>query len=471
MTLKLTGSKAGLVLQGYFRVERFRGTGRSTTPVRRIHPGRSRPSPQPALQPMWLPPQSQSWVAQSRPGRSTPSAPRPDLLPGKLRGMIGQTKPQPGAGSPWSTASRPGLLPGMVMPWSSMTAQARTHEGVTTTSLPAGQLRLIGEGRALDPGTRQTLETYFQADFSGVRIHEGPAAPALGALAFTLGEAIYFAPGQYRPGTREGLELLGHELTHVVQQRAGRATNPYAQGIAIVQDPALEAEADANGRSVANPLRWIQRKALSSPPAACPQPRAAVLQQMERRREPLSPLNFWSYRESNDLLYIVIVKNDERRFAANVTVCLQELLETKRKVVRNPNNTKTLFEVELDWSRLISIEIQYKKTLQQRGTLHIKFYFDDAYAFEAFTMWSFEESLDKINDNFSEVAKYYRDRSVGSCEQVFSESYPDINTLVVSNIQEFVNTMGALSLPTNKNTYILSESYVEAILRSKSNSK
>jgi hypothetical protein len=44
-----------------------------------------------------------------------------------------------------------------------------------------------------------------------------------------------------------GQALLGHELTHVVQQRAGRVRNPYASGIAVVQDPALEAEADRMG--------------------------------------------------------------------------------------------------------------------------------------------------------------------------------------------------------------------------------
>ncbi|HET9627076.1 MAG TPA: DUF4157 domain-containing protein [Kofleriaceae bacterium] len=33
---------------------------------------------------------------------------------------------------------------------------------------------------------------------------------------------MYFAPGLYDPTTRAGVERLGHELTHVVQQRDGR---------------------------------------------------------------------------------------------------------------------------------------------------------------------------------------------------------------------------------------------------------
>ena len=46
------------------------------------------------------------------------------------------------------------------------------------------------------------------------------------------------------PETIQGQQLLGHELAHVVQQRAGRARNPLGSGLAVVQDRALEAEAD-----------------------------------------------------------------------------------------------------------------------------------------------------------------------------------------------------------------------------------
>ncbi|HWU85644.1 MAG TPA: DUF4157 domain-containing protein [Kofleriaceae bacterium] len=113
---------------------------------------------------------------------------------------------------------------------------------------------MVGEGQPLEPGIRQAMESFFQADFSGVRVHEGPAAQAMGALAFTLGEELHFAPGLYEPTTREGVELLGHELAHVVQQRDGRVANPYGQGVAIVQDPQLEAEADRMGQQVADQI-------------------------------------------------------------------------------------------------------------------------------------------------------------------------------------------------------------------------
>ena len=95
------------------------------------------------------------------------------------------------------------------------------------------------------------MEAVFGEDFSDVRIHSGPQAHSIGAIAFTLGSSIYFAPGTYSPDTPHGQQLLGHELTHVVQQRAGRVRNPQGSGLTVVQDQALEAEADRMGVRVA----------------------------------------------------------------------------------------------------------------------------------------------------------------------------------------------------------------------------
>ncbi|WP_157073398.1 eCIS core domain-containing protein, partial [Kribbia dieselivorans] len=82
-------------------------------------------------------------------------------------------------------------------------------------------------GRALDPSVRRRMEGRFGQDFSAVRLHDDAAgqAAALGvrARAWTLGQHVGFAPGEYRPGSPEGDHLLAHELAHVVQQGgAGR---------------------------------------------------------------------------------------------------------------------------------------------------------------------------------------------------------------------------------------------------------
>jgi hypothetical protein len=107
------------------------------------------------------------------------------------------------------------------------------------------------DGQPLPASVKQRMERYFAADFSDVRVYTGPEAASIGALAFTLGSDIYFSPEHYQPDTRYGQELLGHELTHVVQQREGRVENPYGTGVAVVQDHELEAEADRCGREAA----------------------------------------------------------------------------------------------------------------------------------------------------------------------------------------------------------------------------
>lgn len=109
-------------------------------------------------------------------------------------------------------------------------------------------LRPRSGGWPLPRDVQAKMEEAFGTSFSDVRVHVGPEASAIGALAFTWGSDLHFAPGQYNPHTPHGQFLLGHELAHVVQQRAGRVANPFGRGVAVVQDHALEAEADRLGR-------------------------------------------------------------------------------------------------------------------------------------------------------------------------------------------------------------------------------
>ena len=65
----------------------------------------------------------------------------------------------------------------------------------------------------------QGMESSFGTDFSSIRVHpDSSKAPEVGALAYTQGTDIHFAPGQFKPETSAGQQLLGHELTHVIQQ-------------------------------------------------------------------------------------------------------------------------------------------------------------------------------------------------------------------------------------------------------------
>jgi hypothetical protein len=106
-------------------------------------------------------------------------------------------------------------------------------------------------GSALPDGVGSRMERLFGRDFTAVRVHQGPEAAALGARAFTRGNDIHFAPGQYAPETPAGQELLGHELSHVVQQSQGRVAAPQAKGGIVTADASLEQEADEHGARAA----------------------------------------------------------------------------------------------------------------------------------------------------------------------------------------------------------------------------
>lgn len=82
-----------------------------------------------------------------------------------------------------------------------------------------------GGGSALDAGVRRRMGDAFGTDLSRVRVHTDEhaahAASAMGALAFTTGDDIFFGAGQYRPDDAAGQHVLAHELAHTVQQRGG----------------------------------------------------------------------------------------------------------------------------------------------------------------------------------------------------------------------------------------------------------
>ncbi|MCH9679836.1 MAG: DUF4157 domain-containing protein, partial [Deltaproteobacteria bacterium] len=203
------------------------------------------------------------------PRRPTPPPPRPDLLPAKMRGAA----VQPALGTIDTPEFLPGMRPSRV--GERRTAMVgRSPHSVFTTPVSSVLLRAMGPGRPLEPRLCAAMEALFETDLSRVTVHEGPTTRTMGALAVTRGDQIHFEAGTYDPTTPEGIQLLGHELAHVVQQRQGRVENPYRRGIAIVQDPVLEAEADRASRAVAKAivpshgartLPWLARHPSRSP--------------------------------------------------------------------------------------------------------------------------------------------------------------------------------------------------------------
>jgi hypothetical protein len=104
-------------------------------------------------------------------------------------------------------------------------SRKQLHGGpaLSGTAAPASVHEVLQlPGQPLAAATRGFLEPRFGHDFSRVRIHTGrtamTSAAAMKARAYTVGANIVFGEGQYRPHSREGLGLIAHELTHVVQQ-------------------------------------------------------------------------------------------------------------------------------------------------------------------------------------------------------------------------------------------------------------
>ena len=109
---------------------------------------------------------------------------------------------------------------------------------------------LRGPGVPLPEAVRQKLESVFAKDLSAVRIHSNgsaaQAAMSVNAKAFAVGNDIVFGSGEFKPGTYAGNELLGHEITHVVQHLEGRTG---------------KGSASVNGVSVTTPGDGVEREA------------------------------------------------------------------------------------------------------------------------------------------------------------------------------------------------------------------
>jgi hypothetical protein len=137
-------------------------------------------------------------------------------------------------------------------------------------------------GKSLTPDTRQRLETSFERPLNSIRVHSdaraGRAATALGAEAFARGDDIVFAPGRYRPDTREGFRLLAHEVAHTLQPGGGGAQddviskpNESAERTAdIAADHAVRGELAGIGPGGLDTRARIMRRAVCAEPPVNP---------------------------------------------------------------------------------------------------------------------------------------------------------------------------------------------------------
>jgi hypothetical protein len=126
---------------------------------------------------------------------------------------------------------------------------ARASDGEATRVLGRGS-----DGAPLPDDIAARLGPHVGSEAaSAARLHTDDLADLVAAAhharAVTLGAEIYFARGEYAPGTERGDELLAHELTHVAQAQRGELARAAAKGLESggTLDPS-EAEADLRAK-------------------------------------------------------------------------------------------------------------------------------------------------------------------------------------------------------------------------------
>lgn len=107
--------------------------------------------------------------------------------------------------------------------------KSKSNEQVSAPAdVSSGIEGLTSGGHSLPQKSKAFFEPRFGQDFSQVKIHTSDHAErlagAINARAFTYGNHIVFGRGEFQPDTDSGKRLMGHELTHVVQQ-AGMTDN------------------------------------------------------------------------------------------------------------------------------------------------------------------------------------------------------------------------------------------------------
>ena len=118
---------------------------------------------------------------------------------------------------------------------------------------------------ALEPEDRRFFESRLHHNFADVKIYSdreaNRSALALHARAYTTGNTISFAAGEYRPGTAVGRHLLAHELSHVIQQRS--VTTP---GIPLIQRQPKDKPKETPAQQPAKPQTLQQSKVDTADP-------------------------------------------------------------------------------------------------------------------------------------------------------------------------------------------------------------
>jgi Domain of unknown function (DUF4157) len=184
-----------------------------------------------------------------------PSAEQAPIAPRQAVELASSTPPASGlVGSP---AGREATVLRMQNLHGNLAVQRFVHEQTsaqTPSATDDGLARRIdaasGSGASLEPRVQRRLENGLGADLSAVKVHTDQEADSLAsevsAVAFTTGTDIFFRSGAYSPATADGMQLLAHEATHVVQQSSGAVAGSPAPGGVHVSNPDDSFEQEAS---------------------------------------------------------------------------------------------------------------------------------------------------------------------------------------------------------------------------------
>jgi hypothetical protein len=140
----------------------------------------------------------------------------------------------PSAAAPVSSRPATGKVSPSIAPYSALYRSIKSKEEdkklqrlangrpETGANVQAEITAASSSGKPLPLSVRQYMEPRFNANFSNVRIHTDDRAArlnnSLSAKAFAYGNNIFFGKNSYQPESKEGKELIAHELTHTIQQ-------------------------------------------------------------------------------------------------------------------------------------------------------------------------------------------------------------------------------------------------------------
>lgn len=206
-----------------------------------------------------------------------------------------------------------------------------------------------GGGQTLDTAIRQRFEKNFQRDLSAVRVHpnsQGKVDSIVpGARAITVGNDIYFANGQYNPGSSEGQKLLAHELTHTLQQESAVGIFNGRMG---AREDRFEAEARRNAEKVSGAPFVVREQASRKGAQPDDQDEPGFFQRMLIRYVP----------EVEPILKRGVLNWLQDRVLEGVHALVDKIMEPVRTVSGIAESLSTHFSQLSDWIKKAAASIK-----------------------------------------------------------------------------------------------------------------